>query len=113
MGWQEIPDAPEGAHLLGSARGHQDMLREQRKWTGDEDAVLTEMLDDVGASGSRVEQDEVSVRINRPKHSRVCLVDELLPSCRSLRRRAEVYGIVECRDRRARCHAVDPVRHSG
>ena len=84
------------SHLVGGAERHTNGFRKSIRRPGDEDTVRPEMLDAWRRGRCDIEHHEVRVRINRPQHSRVRLVEEFLPVVRvPLHRPLDVLGIVE------------------
>src|SRR5207244_6925403 len=98
----EVPDTPELEHIRGRAHRDADMLIEHRDWRRQRDVIFPEVLDDLDGRASRSEHHEIRMRVDRPHHPCVRLIEKLLPlvSVPSFARQ-HMFGVVERRDGRA------------
>src|SRR5580765_6692700 len=81
---QEVQHTPERSHLVGGSERHANGFRKSIRRPGDEDAVRPEVLDHRGARPLGVEHHKVRLRIERPQHARIRLVEEFLTVVRVL-----------------------------
>src|SRR5438045_6494809 len=75
----QVPDAPELTHVRRRTQRNANVAVESRTGRPDENVVLPEVLTDFDGGTTGIQHHEIGLRINRPQHPRVRLVEELLP----------------------------------